>query len=217
MLRGRRDDLVGRREPHAGVAPARERCRSPFLGEPSRGVLDEGDAVAAREETSDRGVVADVGGDAEDDHLVRRERLEERLQIRIRERAVRLLQDEELSTPFDEARHEQFNRMPPMVHPLVWTQSDGRKSLVVGTHADEVVGMPYTAGRSLLARLMEWAAQPDFFYSHDWELGDFVIWNNCGVMHRVVPYAEDSGRNMHRTSIAGNQHLGRPLRELAAA
>ena len=111
----------------------------------------------------------------------------------------------------DAEQHQRFNHMPPMVLPLVWTQGDGRKSLVLGTHADEVVGMPYTAGRSLIARMIEWAAQPDFFYSHDWQLGDFVIWNNCGVMHRVVPYGEDSGREMHRTSIMGDQRLGRPL------
>jgi len=110
-----------------------------------------------------------------------------------------------------------FRQAAPMVMPLVWTQSDGRKSLVLGTHADEVVGMSYPAGRSLLERLTQWAAQPDFSYSHDWKLGDFVIWNNCGVMHRVVPYDDDSGRNMHRTSITGDVKLGRPLPQGQAA
>jgi alpha-ketoglutarate-dependent taurine dioxygenase len=98
-----------------------------------------------------------------------------------------------------------------MVHPLVWTQKSGRKSLVIGSHADEVVGMSIPAGRSLLARLTEWAAQPDFTYRHEWSEGDFVIWNNCGVMHRVVPYDEDCGRTMHRTTIMGTERLGGPL------
>lgn len=114
-------------------------------------------------------------------------------------------------------RLERFRRSPEMVLPLVWTQPDGRKSLVLGTHADEVIGMPYTAGRSLIARLMEWAGQPAFSYSHDWQEGDFVIWNNHGVMHRVVPYDDDSGRDMHRTSIMGDQRLGRPLAQVMAA
>lgn len=116
-----------------------------------------------------------------------------------------------------EDRLERFRQAPEMVVPLVWTQQDGRKSLVLGTHADEVIGMPYVAGRSLIARLMEWAGQPDFSYSHDWREGDFVIWNNHGVMHRVVPYDADSDRNMHRTSITGDQRLGRPLAELQPA
>jgi alpha-ketoglutarate-dependent taurine dioxygenase len=104
-----------------------------------------------------------------------------------------------------------------MVHPLVWTQKDGRKSLVLGTHADEIMGMTVPAGRSLLARLTEWAAQPDFTYSHQWQEGDCVIWNNCGVMHRVVPYDADCGRMMHRTTIMGDERLGHPLKELQAA
>jgi alpha-ketoglutarate-dependent taurine dioxygenase len=104
-----------------------------------------------------------------------------------------------------------------MVHPMVWTQRSGRKSLVLGTHADEVIGRSIPAGRSLIARLMEWSAQPAFTYSHQWQEGDFVVWNNCGVMHRVVPYEEDSGRSMHRTTIMGQERLGRPLRELEAA
>jgi len=112
---------------------------------------------------------------------------------------------------------ERYRRSPHMVVPLVWTQPDGRKSLVLGTHADEIMGMNYSAGRSLITRLMEWAGQPEFTCSHDWQLGDFVIWNNHGVLHRVVPYGEDSGRNLHRTSIMGHQKLGRPLNEVLAA
>ncbi|MEO6718144.1 MAG: TauD/TfdA family dioxygenase [Novosphingobium sp.] len=98
-----------------------------------------------------------------------------------------------------------------MQHPLVWTQASGRKSLVLGTHADEVIGMSLPEGRSLLARLTEWCAQKQFTYSHEWQDGDFVIWNNCGVMHRVVPYDEASGRMMHRTTIMGGERLGVPL------
>lgn len=104
-----------------------------------------------------------------------------------------------------------------MVHPLVWTHRSGRKSLVLGTHADEVVGMSLPAGRSLLARLTEWAAQPDFTYRHEWQPGDFVIWNNCGAMHRVVPYDAGSGRTMHRTTIMGEERLGCRLDQFEAA
>jgi alpha-ketoglutarate-dependent taurine dioxygenase len=104
-----------------------------------------------------------------------------------------------------------------MLHPLVWTQASGRKSLVLGTHADEIVGQSLPAGRSLLTRLTEWCAQEQFTYSHEWQDGDFVIWNNCGVMHRVVPYDEESGRMMHRTTIMGSERLGVPYKQAAAA
>jgi alpha-ketoglutarate-dependent taurine dioxygenase len=92
-----------------------------------------------------------------------------------------------------------------MVHPLVWTHNSGRKSLVIGSHADSVAGLPIPHGRSLLVRLQEWAAQPAFSYRHEWQEGDLVIWDNCGCMHRVVPYDENSGRRMHRTTIMGDE------------
>jgi alpha-ketoglutarate-dependent taurine dioxygenase len=103
-------------------------------------------------------------------------------------------EEEHASTRQREVRRER---------PLVWRQSSGRKSLIIGHTADRIVGWPVAEGRALLERLMEWSAQPDFMYSHQWEQGDLVMSNNTGVLHRVIPYARDSGRLMHRTSLAG--------------
>jgi alpha-ketoglutarate-dependent taurine dioxygenase len=87
--------------------------------------------------------------------------------------------------------------------PLVWKRKSGRKSLIIGYTADYVVNMPKADGRALLARLLEWTAQPAFTYRHYWQEGDLVVWDNCGALHRVIPYSADSGRTMHRTSVAG--------------
>ena len=110
--------------------------------------------------------------------------------------------------PSEERRARYKAMAAVMEQPLVWTHDDGRKSLLLGTHADGIVGMPGPHGRALLTRLQQWAAQPDFVYTHKWTPGDLVIWNNQGVMHRVVPYT-DEGRVMHRTSIAGKERPGR--------
>lgn len=90
-------------------------------------------------------------------------------------------------------------------HPLVWTYQDGRKSMVIGTTADRIVGMSIPAGRAMLVRLQEWAAQPAYSLRHKWKKGDFVIWDNTGAMHRAIPYESSTGRMMHRTSIAGTE------------
>jgi alpha-ketoglutarate-dependent taurine dioxygenase len=92
-------------------------------------------------------------------------------------------------------------------HPLVWHQKSGRKCLVIGTTTDRVVGMPLAEGRALLERLREWTVQPEFVYRHEWREGDLVIWNNCGTLHRVIPYDRASGRTMHRTTVAGTEHV----------
>lgn len=114
--------------------------------------------------------------------------------------------------PSEERRARYKAMAAVMEQPLVWTHGDGRKSLLLGTHADGIVGMPGPHGRALLTRLQQWAAQPDLVYTHKWKVGDLVIWNNQGVMHRVVPYT-DEGRVMHRTTIAGKERPGVPATE----
>ncbi len=93
-------------------------------------------------------------------------------------------------------------------HPLVWTHKDGRKSLLIGSHADYIVGMDKGMGRAILARLPEWAAQPEFSCRHTWSKGDLAIWDNTGSLHRALPYSADSGRRMHRTTVAGYEAIG---------
>jgi alpha-ketoglutarate-dependent taurine dioxygenase len=95
--------------------------------------------------------------------------------------------------------------------PLVWRHRDGGKSLVVGSSAEYVVGMTPQDGLGLLYRLTEWATQRQFVYSHEWAVGDIVVWDNSNTMHRALPYAEDSGRLLVKTRIAGEEtFLGKP-------
>ena len=62
-------------------------------------------------------------------------------------------------------------------------------------------------GRALLDELQAWATQRKFVYRHEWSVGDLVIWDNTGVMHRVEPYPPDSGRMMHRTTLVGEEAI----------
>lgn len=100
-----------------------------------------------------------------------------------------------------------WQQSPTKSCPLVWTHQSGRKSLLVGASADYVEGMRVEESRALLARLRDWATQPQYIYRHEWEVGDLLIWNNTGTMHRALPYSFDSGRLMHRTILAGEESL----------
>lgn len=89
--------------------------------------------------------------------------------------------------------------------PLVWKHRSGRKSLVLGSTALQVAGMDIAESEALLVRLRSWATQPQFVYRHEWKLGDLVIWDNTGTMHRAMPYDHKSGRLMHRTKLEGEE------------
>jgi len=89
--------------------------------------------------------------------------------------------------------------------PLVWKHRSGRKSLVLGCTAHHIIGMSAKDSTELLVRLREWATQPRFCYSHKWTVGDMVMWDNTGTMHRATPYPPDCGRMLHRTKLMGEE------------
>lgn len=98
-------------------------------------------------------------------------------------------------------------RRAPKEHPLVWRHKSGRKSLVIGMTVDYVVGRADTDSSAFLQKLTSHVTRPENVYHHDWEVGDLVIWDNCGTMHRATPYDPASGRMMHRTVLLGTESI----------
>lgn len=98
-----------------------------------------------------------------------------------------------------------WDRLPSREHPLVWKHRDGRHSLLVGATAGEVVGLSPDDGRALLDSVLEWATQPQFVLRHRWRVGDLVMWDNTGLLHRATPYEPTSRRLMHRTTLVGDE------------
>ncbi len=96
---------------------------------------------------------------------------------------------------------------PTSEHPLVWTHRDGRRSLVLGASADHVVGMDVDEGRNLLAELLDRSTTSDRVYRHEWSVGDTVLWDNRGVLHRADHYPPTSPREMLRTTILGDEPI----------
>jgi len=106
-----------------------------------------------------------------------------------------------------EARRARAGRIGEKEHPLVWRHRTGRKSLVLGMSVDHVSDVPEVESRALVEKLTAHATRRENVYRHEWRLGDLLIWDNCGVMHRAIPYASDSGRMMHRTVLAGTEPI----------
>jgi alpha-ketoglutarate-dependent taurine dioxygenase len=100
-----------------------------------------------------------------------------------------------------------WDRAPSREHPLVWTRHDGRKSLLIGATAGEIVGMDRESGRAVLDDILAWATQPQFVLHHRWTVGDLVVWDNTGMLHRAIPYEPTSRRLMHRTTLVGEEAI----------
>jgi alpha-ketoglutarate-dependent taurine dioxygenase len=104
-----------------------------------------------------------------------------------------------------EKQKDAWNSLPAREHPLVWKHRDGRHSLLIGATAGHVVGMSPEDGRALLDSVLDWATQPQFVLRHRWQMGDLVMWDNTGLLHRALPYEPTSRRLMHRTTLVGDE------------
>ena len=100
---------------------------------------------------------------------------------------------------------EHAAQVPPVPQPLVRANPrHGRRAFFVGSHACEIVGMPTGEARALLRDLLQRATQPERVYTHRWQPGDLVMWDNRCVLHRGRPWDESAYRRvMHRTTVAG--------------
>lgn len=92
---------------------------------------------------------------------------------------------------------------PPVRHPVL-REGAGGPALYLGAHARSIEGMAEAEGRALIDRLMGFATQPRFVYTHRWAPHDLVLWDNHAVLHRATPFRNTAERrHMVRTTIAG--------------
>ena len=113
-------------------------------------------------------------------------------------------------TEFPPGEREKY---PPSRQRLVRRHSgSGRKCLYLSAHASHIVGWPVPEGRLLLRDLSDFATQPQFVYSHQWRVGDLVIWDNRDTMHRGRAHDEDQPRDLRR---ATTLDIGSTLDEVA--
>jgi len=131
-----------------------------------------------------------------------KERLSDVRVVHTFEAAQRLVNDDP-----SEEELAMWRQRPSKEHPLVWRHRSGRHSLVLGATTDHVVGMDRDEGRALLDDLLARSTTPDLVYRHEWTLGDVVIWDNRGVLHRACRYDPNSPRDMHRTTFAGDEAI----------
>lgn len=105
---------------------------------------------------------------------------------------------------FTDFTDEERERLKPARQALVRTHpSTGRKSLYLASHAGTIVGWPVQEALTYLKDLIEHATQRQFVYSHQWDLGDTVMWDNRQTMHRSRRYPAGEARDMRRTTLRG--------------
>ncbi len=106
---------------------------------------------------------------------------------------------------FTDFTDEERVRMKPVLQRLVRVHpSTGKKSLYLSSHAGKIVGWPDPEAKAFLMDLTEFATQREFKYSHKWQVGDLVMWDNQQTMHRARPFPHQEVRDVRRTTLMGS-------------
>jgi taurine dioxygenase len=93
-------------------------------------------------------------------------------------------------------------------HPLVRLHPRTRKpALYLGRRrvwpSNYIIGMNYDDSRALLAELWDHATNWDLAWTHEWRVGDAILWDNRVAMHHRKAIDVTQRRVMYRTQIKG--------------
>lgn len=105
----------------------------------------------------------------------------------------------------DTASH--IAQFPAASQPLVRVHpATGAKSLYVCPAViSHVEGLDPDEGAALIQTLIAHVTQPRYVYSHRWQQGDLVMWDNRAVLHTASLFDHTKyERLMYRTTVAGN-------------
>ena len=99
---------------------------------------------------------------------------------------------------------EQRAKKPPVSHPIFKVHPiTGKRVLYCNSgYAMFVEGMERAESDALLDYLFRHQAQEKFFYEHEWNEGDVLMWDNIGTLHNAVAdYGPDEPRFILRVQV----------------
>jgi len=98
---------------------------------------------------------------------------------------------------------EARKQTPPVAHTLTHTHPvTGEEALYLDrTTTTGIAGMDEGAGAALLDEIYEAAIRPECVYTHHWQVGDLLLWDNGFTMHRREPFDPAARRLMKRTTM----------------
>jgi alpha-ketoglutarate-dependent taurine dioxygenase len=92
-------------------------------------------------------------------------------------------------------------------HPLVRVHPEsGRHLLYLSVLTEvEIPGYDPERGAALIARLRQHLQDPRFSYTHKWQVGDIVYWDNQATLHARNAFPATQRRRLKRISLAGSR------------
>ncbi len=102
--------------------------------------------------------------------------------------------------------------LPGPSHPIVATHpKTGRSMLYLGRrHSAYVNGLPVEESEALLDELWAHCTDPRFCYTHLWQVGDVVVWDNQATVHRRDAFESSARRVLYAAQVEGERLVEAP-------
>ncbi len=102
----------------------------------------------------------------------------------------------------DKAAGIERPNIPNAEHPVIVRHPEsGRELLYVSPGITRhLVGLPHDESKSLLQELCKHSTRPGGVYAHNWEVGDMIVFDTLGAMHRREAWDRKQRRRMRQLS-----------------
>lgn len=92
--------------------------------------------------------------------------------------------------------------IPEAEHPVVMRHPDTDREILYVSRGitRHIVGMPKDESDALLRELAAHSTAPEYVYAHDWQVGDLVVFDTLGTLHRRDAWDRDERRVMRQLS-----------------
>ncbi|MBM3343505.1 MAG: TauD/TfdA family dioxygenase [Betaproteobacteria bacterium] len=101
------------------------------------------------------------------------------------------------------ASQRERDTLPPACWRMRWRNPvNGRDALYIASHTGAIEGIDQGEALKLIDELLAISTEPGHAYTHVWEPGDVLMWDNRASLHRGRPWPGNKPRYMIRTTIS---------------
>lgn len=107
---------------------------------------------------------------------------------------------------------DDIRKTPGPSHPIISTHPEtGCNSLFLGRrHGAYVNGLSLEESEALLDELWAHIEDPRFAYSHEWKVGDVVVWDNRATLHKRESFDSNERRVLYAAQVEGHKPYEAP-------
>jgi alpha-ketoglutarate-dependent 2,4-dichlorophenoxyacetate dioxygenase len=95
------------------------------------------------------------------------------------------------------ARLPEMNKWPDRPWRALWPNPvTGEESLFIASHSFSIEGLGLTEGQEVIDAAIAHCTRPEAVYSHQWAVGDVLLWDERAILHRGQPWDYSEPRTL---------------------